>query len=194
MTKHLLGFGASSMQGVGDTQGGFLSRLASRCLATGTHQVTNAGVGGNTTRDMLGRLPTLNLPPDDLIVLLGCNDLPRAHDPSPENRVPLSEYRANLTTLLAALKGQRNLFVSSFLPSEPLTGVSLETFESYMAAATQIARELDYEIWDLFAETKHGAETYLAPDGLHFNDAGHAFLAGRIGAWLLQSPSAPAQV
>ncbi len=186
MTQYLLGFGASSMQGVGDSQGGFFRRLEQRYAASGVYRFTNAGLGGNTTRDMLQRLPGLTLPPDILIVLLGCNDLPRAADPCPQNRIPLAEYRENLIKIFSALKAPRSLFISSFLPSEELTGVSLATFEPYMAAATDLARQAGYEIWDLFHETKHTTAPLLAADGMHFNDAGHAFLADRIREWLTQ--------
>lgn len=183
MTPHLLGFGASSMQGVGDSRGGFLRRLELR--VAGQYSVTNAGVGGNTTRDMLQRLPGLALPADAVIVLLGCNDLPRANDAFPQNRVTLAEYRENLDRLLSALKAPRSLFISSFFPAEHLTGIAPATFETYMTAATDLARETGYEIWDLFNETRHTTAPLLAADGMHFNDTGHAFLADRVEEWLL---------
>lgn len=187
MTQYLLGFGASSMQGVGDSQGGFFRRLEQR--TAGQYAVANAGIGGNTTRDMLQRLPGLALPPDIVIVLLGCNDLPRERDAFPKNRVPLAEYRENLVKIFSALKAPRSLFISSFLPSEKLTGVSLDTFETYMAAATDLARQAGYAIWDLFHETHHATAPLLAADGLHFNDAGHAFIADRVAEWLSRTSS-----
>lgn len=170
------------MQGVGDPAGGFLRRLQQE-LAGGA-EIFNAGIGGNTTRDMLARLPAaLERRPFDVVMLLGCNDLPRERDEHPQNRVALPEYRANLQTLLAKLKSPRSLFVSSFLPSASRTGVQLETFELYMGVALETARAAGYEIWDLFHEVLPFGEKYLAEDGMHFAGEGHAFLARGVGDW-----------
>jgi len=186
MARRVVGFGASTMQGVGDPEGGFLRRIAEemRSGEPGTEFI-NAGVGGDTTRDMLGRLAgVVAANPFEAIVLLGCNDLPRDGDGAPQNRVSLDEYRENLQRILAGLKGERALFVSSFLPSPDRTGLSAETFENYMAAAVSLARAEGYEVWDLFAETRGRGAEFLADDGLHYNAAGHAFIAERVGGWI----------
>jgi lysophospholipase L1-like esterase len=46
-----------------------------------------------------------------------------------------------------------------------------------MAAAKQSASAAGYDLWDLYEELRGRAEPYWATDGLHFNDAGHAFIA-----------------
>ncbi|MFA6960005.1 MAG: hypothetical protein WC205_04540 [Opitutaceae bacterium] len=53
-----------------------------------------------------------------------------------------------------------------------------------MQTATEIARSLGYDIWDLYNETKSDTDPLLADDGLHFNDHGHAFIADRVRDWL----------
>jgi hypothetical protein len=76
------------MAGVGDDErGGFIRRLQSSFTP---YRFINLGVGGNTTRDMLKRCGQVEAHrPFDLIVLLGCNDLPRANDECPQVRADL---------------------------------------------------------------------------------------------------------
>src|SRR5580698_5523192 len=99
----IVGLGASTMAGSGDSQGGFFKRVEQ--LYKQRHpqtQFVNLGVGGNTTRDMLDRMAAVkSIPTYDLIVLLGCNDLPRDNDQFPSSRTTLTEYSANLQAMLS---------------------------------------------------------------------------------------------
>ena len=185
----LVGFGASSMEGAGDTAGGFFRRLEG-CDATARYERrVNLGIGGNTTRDMLARAETAAaLAPRDIIVLLGCNDVPRKNDDSKERRVPLAEYKINLQRILPTIKGEHSLFVSSFPVSSERTGVPADALSSYMAVALSIAAAAGYETWDLHGDLANSRlSSYYAPDGLHFNDAGHAMIASelakRVAEW-----------
>lgn len=182
--KKLIGFGASSMQGVGDSQGGFFSRLAS----TGAFpdlQFINHGIGGNTLAQMIKRLPaTLQIGPYDIVVLFGCNDLPRKDDGQPERRSTLEEYTRRANQLLPAVKGRRSLFVSSFAVSAKATGIDPVDFEAYMNVALDAARKAGYETWDLYRESMEKAPGFLAADGLHFKDEGHTYIASRLNTWL----------
>jgi lysophospholipase L1-like esterase len=173
MTIHrILGFGASSMQGVGDTQGGFMKRLQTALDGT---QVVNLGIGGNTTRDMLKRVAAVEpYKPYYSIVLLGCNDMPRTNDHNAAHRTGLAEYRENLRTLFAKIRSDQNILVTSFFPDESKVGISLKTFSAYMTTAQEVAA--GYEVWDLFTESLPLVKQYWAADGLHFNDAGHVYL------------------
>ena len=122
----IVGYGASTMAGSGDSQGGFFKRVEQlykqRHLQT---QFVNLGVGGNTTRDMLERFAAVkSIPTYDLIVLLGCNDLPRDNDPCPSARTTLAEYSANLREILPKIQGERSLFISSFWVSSVFRGRS----------------------------------------------------------------------
>jgi lysophospholipase L1-like esterase len=178
MLNTIVGFGASSMQGVGDSQGGFFAR-AEKLAAGKRMRWINRGVGGNTTRDMLLRVTTVTVhSPHRLVVLLGCNDMPRGNDPQPARRTAIDEYAANLRKLLPRIAGTPSLFVTSF-PVSPAVGISDATFSSYMTAAVAAATDAGYAVWDLYAELKDLAQPFWAPDGVHFNDAGHAYIADR---------------
>lgn len=193
----LVGFGASSMQGVGDSQGGFLARVATHCQAHSLPvTVVNHGIGGQSTPAMLARAGELAaLRPYHLAVILGCNDFPRARDGNPSGRTSRDTYTANLRRLLGALRcddaGSRSLFISSFAVCEKRTGIPPALFADYMTAATGIARAHHYDVWDLYNETKADTAQLLAADGLHFNDTGHAFIAQRVIRWLFAAPPSP---
>src|SRR4051812_15814222 len=101
----LVGFGASTMQGAGDdpAHGGAFRRLAA--LVPGAErQYVNLGIGGNTTTDMLARVEACQaIVPRDVIVILGCNDLPRTPDGSPHRRTTLTAYAENLNHIFKAI-------------------------------------------------------------------------------------------
>lgn len=190
--KTIVGFGASSMQGIGDPGGGFFSRLPRQAALAGLPlQWKNHGIGGNTLKDMLDRAPaTTALKPYDLIVILGCNDLPRTPDADPEKRSSPSEYQSRVRELLKTVRGERSLFITSFAVSREKTGVDPKLLESTMAGALAAAAALGYETWDLHSETKTDAARFWAEDGLHFNAAGHALIADRVAAWIGAGSSA----
>lgn len=182
-TRTLVGFGASTMQGVGDSQGGFFKRIQPALSATYPGlRFINHGVGGNTTQDMLNRAEqTAALGAYDLVVILGCNDMPRNNGDTDPKRLPPDRYEANLKQLLATIRGRRSLFISSF----PVRVVSRAIFDDYMPRAVRVAREAGYEIWDLYAELRNRDLTSLwASDGVHFNDAGHQLIADGVLARL----------
>jgi len=188
--RTLIGFGASSMQGAGDAQGGWFGRAEK--LANGKGGYTkwlNLGIGGNTTRDMLARADAISqMGEHDVVVMLGCNDLPRAHDPYAANRTSLGEYEQNLQRIWSKIRGSRSLLVTSFPVDVSRLGIEESQFEGYVNVATSTAQRAGFEVWDLYRQLLHGPDTpgFWAPDGLHFNDAGHAWIAQHfVSDWLV---------
>lgn len=189
-TPRIVGFGASSVRGASDPEGGFLARL--QVLAPEL-EVVNKGIGGNSTQHMLARAGELEeLRPYDLIVMLGCNDLPRTPESYAENRNDLAAYTRNLEELLPRIKsrGGRNLFISSFPVCRERVGIEPALFAEYMGAALGVARAQGFEIWDLYAEILASGRDYLSADGLHYGAEGHAMLAERLLPWARQSGAA----
>lgn len=182
----IVGFGASTMVGCNDSQGGFFKRVEQ--LYNQRHpqtQFANLGVRSSTTRDMVDRIAAVkSIPRYDLIVLLGCNDLPRDNDEHPSDRTTVAEYSANLRVMLPKIRGERSLFISSFWVSPEQAGLKKTDFDSYMTAAMQIAGESGYSVWDLYHECQEDVAEYWAVDGLHFNDAGHQMIADGVMRWL----------
>ena len=178
----LIGFGASTVQGVGDSQGGFFKRLERKLAEAGKPRAClNFGVGGDSTRDMLRRFDAVRSHlPCPAVILLGSNDIPRDRDIWPKNRLALPDYQANLEIILGAFTHPETMFVSSFLISPGRTGMRPETFAAYMEIALKVATSHHLRIWDFYAESIEFGERYLADDGVHYNDAGHELIAERL--------------
>ena len=189
--RTIIGFGASSMQGTGDSAGGFFHRLTAKLSPLHPHlKFLNCGIGGHGTREMLLRTQAVTaISPREVIVLLGCNDLPRVGDNRPQARTTLEAYTTNLDQLLQQVRGQRNLFISSFAVCSRRTGVEPALFDTYMTHALQLARKHNYDIWDLYRETQNEVSRFWAKDGLHFNDAGHQLLADKVEPWITAGSS-----
>jgi lysophospholipase L1-like esterase len=181
MTK-LLGFGASTMQGAGDSQGGFFKRLEQKLAAAGkARECLNFGIGGNSTADMLTRFDAVRVHlPCPAVILLGSNDIPRDNDAWPENRLGLAAYEKNLEVMFRAFTDPQTIFVSSFLPCPRRTGLHEETFVRYMDIALKLAANAGMTIWDLYFESRHFGDKFFAEDGLHYNDAGHEHIAEHV--------------
>lgn len=181
----IVGFGASSMRGASDSAGGFFTRLQRPTFAIPNAQWLNLGIGGNTTVDMLRRMDAvLAAQPTHLVVILGCNDLPRTPDGSPDRRTDLETYGRNVDTILRTIRAPWSLFITSFAVCERRTGIAPATLDAYMAAATQAARINGYRVWDLQAETRDSVQQYWANDGLHFDDHGHELIAQHVAKLL----------
>jgi len=153
------------------------------------------GVGSDTTRDILRRCGHVNARrPYDLVVLLGCNYLPRVNDANPQDRTDIEEYGRNQAQLLPAIRGERSIFIT-FFPVDPArTGVSVETFERYVERARSISLESGYEVVDLYAIIEESCREYLATDGIHFNPHGHRVIADLVKAAWAVRPFAAALV
>ena len=108
-------------------------------------------------------------------------------DFSPEIRTPIAEYTANVTALLTELRHPGTIFTSSFQVCPKRTGVAPETFAEYMGAALGVANSLELRVWDLYALSVNLGDKYFAPDGIHYNDAGHEFMAERLAKMVLGS-------
>jgi lysophospholipase L1-like esterase len=177
MTK-LIGFGASTAQGVGDSQGGFFKRLERKLAAAGrAHECLNFGIGGNTTVDMVARLDTLRPHlPARAILLLGSNDLPRDGDWEPSRRVGMADFKENMHKIFEMFAAGPTIFASSF----QVSWVTEASFRAYQEAALEMARARAFTIWDLHAESLQWGGKYLCDDGIHYNDAGHELIAERL--------------
>jgi lysophospholipase L1-like esterase len=176
--QYVASFGASTAQGAGDNeQGGFIERLG-RLLNIPS---LNFGIGGNTTRDMLERLPDLVIPADGLIVVtLGNNDVARVGEDDNPKRVSLLEHQKNVAEIIAQLKQQAAVLYMSQFPvdyaARHLDGVVVESFVAAGLAAAAAA-DLPCLAVRPHLDSLERWQDLLAADGLHFNAQGHAVLA-----------------
>jgi len=180
------------MQGVGDSQGGFFARLTRQLQpAHPDWTFVNLGIGGDTTSDMLKRIDAVEAHrPFTSVIILGCNDVPRDNDRSPDRRNSPADYLANLESIFAKLYTPGSLFIASFPSDGTRSGVQRVTMDRYIIPATALARRFGFAVWDLYSEMKANSALpdLWASDGNHFNDAGHAMIAERVVGMLRTNP------
>jgi lysophospholipase L1-like esterase len=150
-------------------------------------RVVNMGIGGNTVRDLRARWSTdvLDQRPHWLSIMIGINDVWRQFDTpwQREWQVPLDEYAATLTDLVAATKpGLQGLVLMTPYFIEPNRGDPMRAqMDHYGAAVREIAAAhgalfVDTQAaFDLVLEHLHPMT--LAWDRVHPTMAGHAVLA-----------------
>ncbi len=167
--------------------------------------VINAGVGGNTTRDLLARLDkdVLRFKPRAVLLMAGLNDAawvdaaePPARGIVERNgpRVPLQEFERNLTEIVARIRKAGAKVI--LLTPNPMTrryryqrarfyqendindGVA-----PYAEVTRRVARVSGACLVDVFGSWVHRRSyTRWIPDGLHPNAAGHRQIADLVWA------------
>jgi lysophospholipase L1-like esterase len=168
-------------------------------------RVVNAGVRGNTTRDILLRLnrDVIQKKPNLVIVMIGINDA-SYYDPGPHGlgpiwrdapRVPLKEFRQNMLDIVVQIKqsGASILLVTPNPLSRAFVYSNLgyyrdhdmnESLRKYAAIVASIGASSHIPVVDLFQiwSSTNDVNKYLT-DGMHPNAEGHAqiadLLAGR---------------
>ena len=129
----------------------------------------NLGVGGDTTDDVLLRLdPVVEAHPDEVLLLIGTNDL--------GTRQSVEHLVRNIQSMLVELRrdlpGTRML-VQSILPRgrEFADRIQEANIHLRQFAATVHAQYLD--LWPAFAEEDGEINPTYSEDRLHLNDAGY---------------------
>ena len=168
--------------------------------------VHNAGVGGNSSRDALGRFQrdVLRHKPRVVVIQFGIND--SAVDvwkspPATVPRVPLAEYIRNFRSMIAAAQ-QQNVKVI-LMTTNPLRwtqrlkdaygkppynpeaedGFEAPHLVEYNEAIRKLAQELELRLVDVhaaypaFAAKNNTDVKGLLPDGMHPNDLGHQLVS-----------------
>jgi lysophospholipase L1-like esterase len=107
--------------------------------------------------------------------------MPRTSDEEPERRVSLAEFEENLHALFGFQPETPKLLITLF-PVDPIrTGISPQTFRTYVETSKRIAEEYDIEILDIYARLGGICHAeLLAEDGLHLNAQGYTWLTEQI--------------
>jgi lysophospholipase L1-like esterase len=150
----------------------------------------NAGIGGNSSRQMLARFDAdiLAHSPQWLLLSAGVVEVRRTYQPDRESeRVPLNEYVINLTMMISrALKAGTQVILLEPTPHAcPVTGsppeVTLQDVHNltreYSAAMAQVAQEMRVGFVPLFEkmlriEHRLASEASLYADEVHLNARG----------------------
>lgn len=166
-----------------------VDNLLGSCYPERYIRVTNAGISGNTSRDLLERFDrdVLALKPDWVSIMIGINDVWRQFD-SPallDTQVQPEEYRANLVKMLTTLKAQpqlKGIILMAPYYMEPLAADPMRTrMDEYGAICRELAAEFSCTFVDLQAvfndyfRFRH--PTYIAWDRVHPNEIGAMIIA-----------------
>lgn len=185
----VVGFGASTAQGMRDDEGGgFVARIGRRLEAEGLGTSENFGIGGETTDQMVERARTVvTTPGDQVVVTLGINDVARDPDRIPDRRVPLERHRSNVESILRTFvdAGCRVGYLTQYPVDFAKHGLDPVFVESYIQAGRDAAAAVGVDLIDVHSQIDDALyDQFIFRDGMHFNGEGHEFITQRVWEWL----------
>ena len=150
-------------------------------------RVTNAGIGGDTSRDLLVRFQrdVVDLEPEWVSICIGINDVWRQFDtPAILGRqVQLDEYEANIEKMILALKENvKGIFLMSPYYMEPN---SEDWMRKRMDEYGEVCKRLSEKYGCIFIDLQHMFDVYfkyrhscfIAWDRIHPNQIGATLIA-----------------
>ena len=150
-------------------------------------RVTNSGVSGNTSRDLLARFDrdVVDLKPDWVSICIGINDVWRQFDSPaiPESHVLPDEYEKNLEEMILKVKDNvKGLFILSPYIIEPNTQDAMrKRMDEYVVICRKLADKyncvfVDFQkMYEDYCKTRHSS--YIAWDRIHPNQVGSTLMA-----------------
>ena len=182
---HPVGEGRNEELGTGYVR--MVENLLAACYPRLRIRVTNSGVSGNTSRELLERYQrdVVDLHPDWVSVCVGINDVWRQVDsPSiPDRQVMPEEYRQNMEQMILAVKGvTKGMFILSPYYMEPNRQESMRArMDEYGQICRELAEEhgciyVDFQkMYDDFCKVRHSSS--IAWDRIHPNQIGSMMMA-----------------
>lgn len=152
-------------------------------------RVTNSGISGNTSRDLLARFDrdVTNLHPQWVSICIGINDVWRQFDSPaiPDGQVMPEEYRANMTAMIEkskAIPGIKGIFLLTPWYIEPNPEDKMRArMDEYSAIVKELSEKYGLIFVDCqkaFADyCKYRHSTFLAWDRVHPNQIGATVVA-----------------
>lgn len=150
-------------------------------------RVTNAGIGGNTSRDLLARFDrdVVQLNPDWVSVCIGINDVWRQFDTPamPDYAVFPEEYEQNLEKMIAMIpQSVKGVFILSPYYMEPNREDAMRArMDEYVAICKKLAEKYGFRFVDFqalyedYCKIRHSS--YIAWDRVHPNQVGATLMA-----------------
>ena len=164
-----------------------IENLLSSVYPEAMTRVTNAGISGHTSRDLLARWErdVLNLYPQWVSICIGINDVWRQFDTPnlPELAVLPEDYERNLEQMLDSLQGRvKGVFLMTPYYMEPLKNDPMRArMDEYGAICKKLAAKygcifIDLQaLFDAYFRYRHSA--YIAWDRVHPNQVGATIIA-----------------
>ena len=150
-------------------------------------RVTNSGIGGNTSRDLLQRFDrdVVSLKPDWVSICIGINDVWRQFDSPaiPDEQVSPEEYRSNVEQMILSVKDNvKGIFLMTPYYMEPNAEDWMrKRMDTYGAICGELAEKYGCRFIDLQAvfndyfQYRHSS--YIAWDRIHPNQIGATVIA-----------------
>ena len=150
-------------------------------------RVTNSGVSGNTSRDLLARFDrdVTALKPDWVSICIGINDVWRQFDTPaiPEAAVSPEEYRKNVEKMILAVTDTvKGIFILTPYYMEPNRGDMMrKRMEEYVAICKELSEKYDcifvdfQSLYERFLKIRHSS--CIAWDRVHPNQMGATLMA-----------------
>ena len=150
-------------------------------------RVTNSGIGGNTSSDLLARWErdVLNLNPDWVSIMIGINDVWRQFDTPAiiDRAVAPAQYEQNVENMILSLKGRvKGIFIMTPYYMEPNKQDKMRTrMDEYGEKCRQLAEKhncifIDTQaMFDRYFSHQHSS--YIAWDRVHPNQIGAMLIA-----------------
>jgi len=167
----ILSFGDSLTYGTGASQNADYPSILSQLSS---HEVINAGIPGEISRDGLNRLPSVldEYQPDLLILIHGGNDILR--------KIPQKQTSDNLIEMISLAKQQNIKVVMLGVPELGLFLLSSSELYQQVAKAQKVPIDLE-TLPEILGDKK------MKSDTIHPNDKGYKLMAENIFKLLTSS-------
>ena len=178
-------------EGLFDSVGRGYVRVVENMLAVYYPQirlrVTNSGISGNTSRDLLERFDrdVVALNPDWVSICIGINDVWRQFDcpAMPDVQVTPEEYKCNVESMIEKVKGSvKGIFLLSPYIIEPNTEDAMrQRMDEYVSICRELAEKhsclfVDFQqMYANYCQYRHSS--YIAWDRIHPNQIGAMLMA-----------------
>jgi len=178
-------------EGLGDSVGHSYVRIVENMLAAFYPEiqvrVTNSGISGNTSRDLLARFDrdVTGLNPDWVSICIGINDVWRQFDTPaiPDYHVLPDEYERNMETMIGKVKDNvKGVFILSPYIIEPNRSDMMRSrMDEYVAICRKLAEKhscvfVDFQqMYENYCKIRHSC--YIAWDRIHPNQVGATLMA-----------------
>lgn len=164
-----------------------IETLLYSCYPDRRIRITNSGINGNTSRDLLARWErdVINLQPDYVSICIGINDVWRQFDcpAMPDWAVGLSEYEDNLTQMIMQIQNRvKKVFLLTpyYIESNRLDPMRA-IMDEYGAVVKRLSETFGCVLVDLQRTFDqyliHKHSSFIAWDRVHPNQIGAALIA-----------------
>ena len=164
-----------------------VDNLLAACYPHIKLRVTNSGISGNTSRDLLARFArdVVNLNPDWVSICIGINDVWRQFDTPaiPDGQVMPEEYEENMEAMILKVKGKvKGIFILSPYIMEPNSADMMrKRMDEYVAICRKLSEKhgcvfVDFQkLYEDYCSIRHSC--FIAWDRIHPNEVGATLMA-----------------